>query len=86
MLLSMIQSVLLSQNTGSITGRITDKKTGEALPGATVLIKGTTVSEVTNNEGNFIIKKMKAGKFILQVSYVGYETVETAVTISGVKE
>jgi iron complex outermembrane receptor protein len=71
-----------SQNSGSVIGKITDKQTHEILSGATVSIKGTPISKSTNNEGGFILENLKAGKIILQVSYVGYETTEWPVTIS----
>ena len=83
LLLVIFSNLSFSQDNGSVRGKVTDKQTNEALPGATVSIKGTAISAVTNNEGNFIIKKkLRAGKIILQVSYVGYETVDTAVTIA----
>ena len=81
LLLVFFSNLSFSQNNGSVNGRVTDKQTNEALLGATVSIKGTTISKVTDNEGNFIIKKLKAGKIILEISYVGYETAEQPVTI-----
>jgi iron complex outermembrane receptor protein len=83
LLLVIFSNLSFSQNNGSVSGRVTDKQTNEVLPGATVSVKGTAISAVTNNEGNFsIIKKLKAGKIILEISYVGYETIEIAVTIT----
>ena len=82
LLLCIFPTVLFSQKTGSINGRITDKQTNEALPGATVAIKGSLTSAVTNNEGFFIFQKINAGKIILVISYVGYESIETAATVT----
>ena len=59
LLFSIIPSIVFSQTAGSISGKITDKQTNEALPGATVTIKGTQTSTVTNNEGVFYIPKSK---------------------------
>jgi outer membrane receptor protein involved in Fe transport len=82
MLLNMIQFDLLSQNTGSISGKITDKQTNEVLPDATVSIKGTSSSVVTNNEGNFIFQKVKIGNVTLIISYVGYRTAESSIKVA----
>ena len=81
LLFSIIPSVVFSQSTGSISGKIIDKQTNEPLPGATVTIKGTLISEVTNNEGSFAFQKVNVGKVILVISYIGYETIEFLVTI-----
>src|SRR5512139_1671265 len=82
LLLVIFSNLSFSQNNGSVSGKVTDKQTNGALPGATVSIKGTAKSTVTNNEGNFIIKKLNPSKIILEISYVGYETKEIAVTIT----
>ncbi len=52
-----------------ISGTVRDE-TGAPLPGATVLIKGTTKGTTTDSEGKFVIDA-GAGD-ILAVSYVGY--------------
>jgi iron complex outermembrane receptor protein len=69
---------------GSINGKINDKQTNEGLAGATITIKGSLNFATTNNEGDFLFKKINAGKVSLVISYVGYETIElTADVISG---
>jgi len=81
LLFSIIPSIIFSQTAGSISGKITDKQTNEAMRGATVSIKGTHTYTVTNNEGDFLFRKVNIGKIILVISYVGYETAEYPVTI-----
>lgn len=58
--------------TSSIQGKIADAKTGETLPGANVVIQGTTIGSMTDMEGRFVIKNLQAGTYTLVVSYVGY--------------
>jgi outer membrane receptor for ferrienterochelin and colicins len=85
LLLSILLAVALtsfSQNTGSISGKVTDKQTNEALAGATIAIKGSLTSAITNNEGKFIFKKINAGRALLEISYVGYETIEITADIA----
>jgi iron complex outermembrane receptor protein len=75
-------TVVFSQNTGSVNGKVTDKQTREALPAATVTIKGVSSSVITNNEGYFVFPKLNAGKVILVISYVGYEALELPVIVT----
>ena len=44
---------LFAQKT-SLTGTVTDGKTGEAIPGATVQIKGTGTGTITSLDGTFV--------------------------------
>lgn len=54
----------------AITGNVTDKLSGEALPGVTVVIDGTTTGTTTDFDGNFSID-VETGQ-ILSFSYIGY--------------
>ncbi|WP_288373160.1 TonB-dependent receptor [uncultured Algoriphagus sp.] len=60
----------------SISGTVKDE-TGMPLPGATVLVKGTTNGTVTDLDGNFTLEVSEGA--ILQISYVGYELQELPV-------
>lgn len=48
---------------------------GEPIPGATVLLKGTSVGVITDLEGRYSIS-LEAGNNILRFSYIGYQTME----------
>ncbi|MBC9930597.1 SusC/RagA family TonB-linked outer membrane protein [Chitinophaga qingshengii] len=66
-----------------ITGRITDAD-GQPLPGATVVVKGTTRSAPTNADGVFTLS-VNPGE-VLVISFIGYEKKEynvTAATMAG---
>jgi TonB-dependent starch-binding outer membrane protein SusC len=60
--------------TGSrkITGKVINKTTGEAVPGASILVKNTTNSTLSDINGNFAINA-KTGETIV-VSSIGYAT------------
>lgn len=60
--------------TGKIIGKIIDSKTGETLPGATVLIEGTTKGASADFDGNYSINGVSAGTHNLIVSYITYDT------------
>ncbi len=62
-----------SQN-GRISGTVLDSKTGETLPGAMILIEGTTRGASADFDGKFVINNVPAGKVTLVVSYISYTT------------
>lgn len=62
------------QNGGRVTGTITDQS-GEPIIGANVTIKGTTIGNITDIDGNFALEKVSSGQIIL-ISYIGYLTQE----------
>lgn len=59
-----------------VNGTVKDDQ-GEILTGVSVLVKGTKVSAVTNQDGNYQIT-LPAGSNTLVFSYLGYESKETA--------
>jgi outer membrane receptor for ferrienterochelin and colicins len=74
-----ISSCLYSQ-VATISGHV-NLPDSSAVPGATIMIKGTTAGAIADNEGLFFINKLKPGTYTIRVSLVGYETQETSVII-----
>lgn len=68
-----LTKVAISQNS-SIKGRVLDEKTGETLPGATVLIEGTTTGSNTDLDGNFTISNLASGTYKLICKLISYNT------------
>lgn len=60
-----------------VSGKITDEE-GLGLPGASVIIKGTTVGTVTDADGNY--KLVVPEGAVLKISYIGYASQEVAVS------
>ncbi|MCC6372917.1 MAG: outer membrane beta-barrel protein [Bacteroidia bacterium] len=73
-LLIFLSVSLLQAQTGRISGTIVDSKTGETLPGATILVEGTTKGASADLDGKFAINNVPAGKVTLVVSYISYTT------------
>lgn len=72
--LTLLISITAYSQTGKITGKIIDAKTGETLPGATAVIEGTTKGASADFDGNFSLNNVPVGKVTLIVSYISYDT------------
>ncbi|MDA8595114.1 TonB-dependent receptor [Flavobacteriaceae bacterium] len=72
-MLFLISSSMFAQQTA--TGSVTDKTTGEPLPGVGILIKGTTKGGITDFEGGFVIDNVETGSTLI-FSYMGFKTQE----------
>ena len=70
---------LCAQQTVQITGKVTDKQTGEPLQGATVTLRNKTFSTITDHEGRFKMQRPTSGSITLVISFVGYEELEVSV-------
>ena len=68
--------------TGTITGRIIDEE-NQPLPGATVTVKGTTVSSATDANGYFKLTNAPSGQQVLVAKFIGYDPVEQPVNVNG---
>lgn len=64
--------------TSTISGRVTDQKTSEGLPGVTVLVKGTSNGTSTNTDGAFTLSVPSPGGTLV-FSSVGYTSQERAI-------
>lgn len=66
-----------------ISGKVTDQEKKDALPGVSVLVKGTVNGTVTNNAGEFILRTRTKIPFTLIFSSVGFQQQEVEVTKLG---
>jgi hypothetical protein len=60
--------------TTSISGKVTDFKTGETLTGVCIRIENTNIEVFSDFDGNFEIKNLKPGNYNLVTSYVSYKS------------
>ena len=73
---SLIPVFVSAQTTGKIRGRVIDAQTKEPLPGANIIIKGTSMGASTDRNGNYVILDVPVGKYTLVCNFIGYKTVE----------
>ncbi|MCH7407423.1 SusC/RagA family TonB-linked outer membrane protein [Belliella aquatica] len=77
LLLSMQQ--IKAQSTYPVTGKVSTVNK-EPIPGAMVILKGSSRGVVTDEEGVFVLN-LSAGEAILRVSYLGYATIDQAISV-----
>jgi hypothetical protein len=71
------------QSGADIKGVIADSATGERIPGANVILRGTNRGASTNNNGFYLISSVPPGTYELAVSAVGYQHRVLPVTVTG---
>src|SRR5580658_3035122 len=69
-----VSAFIFAQDSVTVSGVIRDEQK-QPLPGATVLVKGTTLGTSTDDKGSFTLRIPKDAKTIV-VSYVGYDSKE----------
>jgi outer membrane receptor for ferrienterochelin and colicin len=72
-----------AQERGGIAGKVTDKKTGHAIPFSTVTVVGAQKGGLTDSEGNFLITGVPVGTYEVKVQFLGYAPVsQTGVVVT----
>ena len=77
--LLLFGSILFAQTT--ISGKVTDSKTGNPIANASILVKGTKIGTASDVSGNYQLE-VPRGSNILMITFIGYAPKE--VTINGI--
>lgn len=80
-LMLLLSSALIAQN-NTIKGIVVNGENGKILKGANVRIHGTTVSYITNENGEFFFSNIDKGEYIIKASYMGYVTERKKINIT----
>ncbi|WP_448518607.1 TonB-dependent receptor domain-containing protein [Rhodoflexus sp.] len=80
-LLLLMAAQAMAQTT--VTGKITDAGSKDALAGVNIKVKDRVVGTITDSKGNFSLKVSSPPPFTLQISIVGYQSKEVEVTSDG---
>jgi len=76
---------IFGANTGiktSLSGKITDKETGETIIGATVYIPELKTGAATDALGMFVLNNLPTTTVIFEISYVGYKSIIEKIDLS----
>lgn len=73
---------VFSQKAAILRGNIYDKSNGQPIPYANIILKGTSLGTSTDLNGFFQINNVSVGEQTLFVSFIGYDSIETKVSIT----
>ena len=76
-----IAGTAFAQDTGTLTGTVTDASSGEVLPGVNVFIPELQRGAATDPEGKFTIKNLEFGTYTIRATYIGYKAFKQQVTV-----
>ena len=65
----------------TVSGSVTSQN--QPLPGATISVRNTFKGTVSGVGGGYQLRNLPAGKYVLQVSFIGYETATKEVEVVG---
>ena len=89
LLFSLLLTALYAQPTGNskISGTVTDEATGQPVEYATIALNHPATGKpvngtVADDKGKFVIKGIANGKYVVAISFIGFETVSRDVTIA----
>ena len=78
-------NITQAQKSGSIKGIVTDQGSGDPLPGANVILDGTSLGAAASFEGDYVIRQVPPGDYNMIVKYIGYKEKQIPITVkSGV--
>lgn len=66
---------------GALKGTILDSRTKSPIYGATILMDGTSIGTATDEEGEFILRKLPAGEQNFTIRFLGYKSQNKAIEI-----
>jgi hypothetical protein len=75
MLILLASSGVAEAQVGKIEGRVISRDTRQPIPGANVLIEGTTMGAAADMDGRFFIINVRPGTYNIRASAIGYQTV-----------
>lgn len=70
----------LAQERGTVSGVVTESETGETLPGANVVVPGTSIGTSAGADGTYTLS-LEPGTYTLRASFVGFTAATEEVTV-----
>ena len=79
--LVLLPVFVIAQHT--VSGTVTDAATGDALPGANVVLVGTNMGAAAASDGSYTVTNVPAGSYTITASVIGYADASQSVDVSG---
>ncbi|MDT8342042.1 MAG: SusC/RagA family TonB-linked outer membrane protein [Longimicrobiales bacterium] len=71
-----------AQGTGTITGQVTDAANGRPLAGVQMVVQGTNIGSLTNENGRYVITRVPLGAQTVRAVIIGYSQTTVDVTVT----
>lgn len=89
-LINAVPDILMAKNSTlpdktTLSGKITDKKTGEPVPGVTIYLPDLKTGASSDADGNYKIENLPTSVVTVQVSFVGYKLIAARLDLSAIK-
>ncbi|MFZ4520369.1 MAG: TonB-dependent receptor [Bacteroidales bacterium] len=68
----ILQIPIPTYSQGTLTGKVTDAKTGETLPGATIFIPDLKTGTSADKDGIYHLSNLPKSNLLIQASFIGY--------------
>lgn len=74
-------TLTFAQNTGDVRGFVYNQETGEPVIFTNVYLRGTTYASTTDVNGFYSINRIPAGNYVLQSTFIGYDTTRVDIVV-----
>ena len=74
--------IIIFSQTGTIRGFVYEADSGEPIMFCNVIIQGSELGTVSDDNGYFVITDVPLGQYIAEVSFIGYETLKETIIFS----
>jgi hypothetical protein len=82
LLLGLWAGTTFAGTAGKIAGVVKDAESGVPLPGASIMVKGTSIGTSADEDGEYFILNIPVGTYTVEAVLIGYEAVtQTQVTV-----
>lgn len=82
LLTGVVATAATTPGKASLTGKITDKETGQPIPGVTLYIPDLKIGTLANADGIYKIDNLPSSKLLFQISFIGYKTITQVIDLS----
>ena len=80
-LLLVAAPALQAQQTGTVTGRVTDSQSGQPVASVQIFIAGLDIGVLTQQNGRFLLQNVPAGTHTVSAERIGYNTQTAEVSL-----
>ncbi len=73
-LILLFSTFALTQQAGIVAGKVTNKESGDPIPGANITVQGTSAVGASSIKGKYKLEKVPPGTYTLISQMMGYTT------------